>query len=318
MHHAIKWGCGPRRLGLLLSAAIVGLGAIGCGALARDLPSSAATAPQSPAPRGPGAEEAPDDPVLKSLLDAHNRERAEADLPPLASSPELSAAARIHALEMVALGEITHRGPDGSDPADRVDDQDYPYRRIGENVAAGQTTVDAVMGSWMNSEGHRENILGDFEEMGAARVNDDENLPYWCVVFASPIPALEPSDAARGLAEAINRHRADSGLQPLDIGEELDEVAQAQASAMAGAGSFTPEGFSLVNAINDAGIGYRRLASGAMSGLPRPEDVVEGLLKDEGQRRNLLGDFDRLGAGYAQDGGGTPYWSLIFVDDPEH
>ena len=128
---------------------------------------------------------------------------------------------------------------------------------------------------------------------------------------------LDPDDAALGLFEAINRHRADEGLEPLDGGEALDGVARDQASAMAEDDSFHPEGFSLVDQINDAGIGYRTLASAAMSGLPGPSDVVEGLLNDPRQRRNLLGDFDRLGVGYAQAEDGTPYWSLVFIADPK-
>ena len=316
MRYAINWSCDPRRLRNIFAVTILAVVPIGCGAFAKNLP--ATVSPDRPTHAVDDVDEdAPDDPLTQSLLDAHNRERAEAELPPLAVSPALTAAAGLHAGEMVALGEITHEGPEGSTPADRIRSQGYPYRRVGENVAAGQKTVEAVMGSWMNSEGHRENILGDFREMGAARVNDDEGLPYWCVVFASPIPRLKPDDAALGLFEAINRQRTDEGLEPLIGDEALDRAARDQASAMAEEDSIQPEGFSLVDQINDAGIGYRELASGAMSGLPGPSDVVAGLLNDRGQRRNLLGDFDRLGVGYAQAEDGTPYWSLVFVKDPE-
>ena len=64
----------------------------------------------------------------------------------------------------------------------------YVYVRVGENIAEGQKTVDQAMDSWMNSPGHRANILADFSEMGAARTEDDDGNNYWCVDFGTPMP----------------------------------------------------------------------------------------------------------------------------------
>jgi uncharacterized protein YkwD len=64
--------------------------------------------------------------------------------------------------------------------------QGYEFRRAGENVAAGQTTVEELMRDWMHSPGHRRNILGKFTEMGASGATDRSGNPYWCVTFGEP------------------------------------------------------------------------------------------------------------------------------------
>src|SRR5262245_44278505 len=85
------------------------------------------------------------------LREAHNRERAAAKLPPLTASAKLDAAALAHARDMAESDKMTHEGRDGSTPAQRIERQDYHFRNIGENVAAGQGRVSEVMRVWMDS-----------------------------------------------------------------------------------------------------------------------------------------------------------------------
>ncbi|OUD12521.1 hypothetical protein TPSD3_15635 [Thioflexithrix psekupsensis] len=62
---------------------------------------------------------------------------------------------------------MSHTGSNGSKFSDRIEQTGYQYSRAGENVAAGQTSPAEVMNSWMNSEGHRANILTpEFTELG--------------------------------------------------------------------------------------------------------------------------------------------------------
>ena len=82
---------------------------------------------------------------------------------------------------------MSHRGSDGSSPFRRMASAGYRFERAGENVAAGQATLDALMGDWMGSPGHRRNILGKFTEIGAAYATDGSGTPYWCVTFGTPI-----------------------------------------------------------------------------------------------------------------------------------
>jgi len=120
------------------------------------------------------------------LIEAHNRIRKEEKLSSLARSEKLQAAAVAQADDMAKAGKMSHTGSDGSSLADRVEAQAYRYRRIGENVAFGDYTIDEVMKGWMNSEVHRKNILGGYSQIGAAVVLGKDGTPYWCVTFGLP------------------------------------------------------------------------------------------------------------------------------------
>src|SRR5262249_8325062 len=124
-----------------------------------------------PAPPPPGG--------TTSLLEAHNAQRAANGLPPLTADDRLASAAQQHATEMFNTGVLTHQGKDGSMPWDRTRRAGYTGGNIGENIAKGQTSVDQVMASWMNSPSHRANILGvNYKNAGFGQAGD-----FWCAVF---------------------------------------------------------------------------------------------------------------------------------------
>lgn len=124
--------------------------------------------------------------IVARLVEAHNREREKADLPPLSVDPRLEEAARRHALDMAARSRMSHKGSDGSSPFQRMEKQGYHFRRAAENVAAGASTVDSVMEGWMKSPPHRRNILGPYTQIGASLATDSDGLSYWCVTFGDP------------------------------------------------------------------------------------------------------------------------------------
>jgi uncharacterized protein YkwD len=126
------------------------------------------------------------DETVSALVAAHNRVRAAHGRPPLAISGPLEAAAREHALDMARHRWMSHRGSDLSSPFRRMAAQGYTYRRAGENVAAGQRSVEEVMRGWMLSPGHRANILGRYSQIGAACATATGGTPYWCVTFGEP------------------------------------------------------------------------------------------------------------------------------------
>ena len=123
--------------------------------------------------------------------------------------------------DMAKRHKLDHKGSDGSTVADRVKRAGYVYVRVGENIADGQKTVDQVMDSWMKSPGHRANILAEFTEMGAARVEDDEGVNYWCVNFGAPMPRLKPDEAAAAVIKEINRDRETAKSVPLKADPRL-------------------------------------------------------------------------------------------------
>ena len=99
-----------------------------------------------------------------------NRNRAEHDLPPLRANTRLDAAAQAHAEDMGRRDFYAHRNPDGIEPHARIRDAGYKGDRTGENIHWGvriDSTPAAIVRGWMNSPGHRENILrATFSEVG--------------------------------------------------------------------------------------------------------------------------------------------------------
>ena len=114
-----------------------------------------------------------------------NGERADAGLPPLALNPKLSAAARAYAADLVAGQYFSHTGRDGSTIRTRLADAGYLPRNggwaIGENLAWGTgalATPASIMRAWMNSPGHRENVLNpEYREIGIGVVVGNPSSP---------------------------------------------------------------------------------------------------------------------------------------------
>jgi uncharacterized protein YkwD len=92
------------------------------------------------------------------MLNAVNKERERENVAPLTWCRNLAAAATSHAQDMAKRGYYDHDTPEGLDPTDRAERSGYGGG-AGENIAAMQRSVVEVMDDWMNSEGHRENLL---------------------------------------------------------------------------------------------------------------------------------------------------------------
>lgn len=108
-----------------------------------------------------------------------NEERAKNGLPPLQAANDLNAFAYTRSTELPAL--FAHQRPDGSDPLYTV--LEYGYMAAGENIASGYPTPQAVMEGWMNSEGHRANILNSgFRYIGVGCYLNN-GVYYWTQIF---------------------------------------------------------------------------------------------------------------------------------------
>lgn len=108
---------------------------------------------------------------------------------PLQQHADLDSAALVHAQDMAAHSRLGHGGSDGTMPADRVTRAGYAWSSVAENVAAGQTTVEEVVDTWLQSPGHCTNLMNPrYSETGVAyAVNpaSDKGI-YWVQVFAAP------------------------------------------------------------------------------------------------------------------------------------
>ena len=82
---------------------------------------------------------------------------------------------------------MSHTGSDGSNPGDRIARAGYRFSAWAENVAMGYPDAASVMDGWMNSPGHRANILsGNVTEIGVGLAYAADGAPYWTMVLARP------------------------------------------------------------------------------------------------------------------------------------
>ena len=93
------------------------------------------------------------------VVNLTNQFRAQNGLAPLALNSKLSEAAQTHSQNMATQDFFSHTGKDGSSAGDRVSRTGYDWRTVAENIAAGQQTPAEVVNAWINSPGHRANML---------------------------------------------------------------------------------------------------------------------------------------------------------------
>lgn len=139
-----------------------------------------AKAKSTPAPARTVADSGPTARVLELV----NAERAKAGCSPVTVDAKLTKAAQNHSQDMADHTNMSHTGSDGSSMTDRLGRVGYAYRSAGENVAAGYGTADSVMDGWMNSPGHKANILNcGFKEIGIGLAGPGN---YWTQNFGTP------------------------------------------------------------------------------------------------------------------------------------
>ncbi|MEU1516308.1 CAP domain-containing protein [Streptomyces sp. NPDC005811] len=120
------------------------------------------------------------------VVELTNRERTRAGLRPLAVDPLLTTAAQAHCADMVARAFYSHTSPEGTQPWDRAAAAGSTRRTIGENIACGQRSAAEVVEGWMNSPGHRANILKPaFTHLGVGYAGGGPSGTYWTQLFGA-------------------------------------------------------------------------------------------------------------------------------------
>ncbi|MFC4775538.1 CAP domain-containing protein [Paenibacillus sp. GCM10023252] len=108
------------------------------------------------------------------VVDLVNVERAKAGLPALKSDAPLAKVALAKAKDMDTNNYFSHTSPTYGSPFDMMRQFGISYSYAGENIASGQRTPEEVMKAWMNSPGHRENIMSaNFTKIGVGYYNGD-------------------------------------------------------------------------------------------------------------------------------------------------
>ncbi|MFF9718192.1 CAP domain-containing protein [Streptomyces sp. NPDC014603] len=134
---------------------------------------------------GSGGSGSPGGSAETQVIALVNQERAAAGCSPLTANARLTRAADDYSDVMAASGVMSHTGPDGSTMTTRVEAAGYQWSTLGENIARGQADAASVMKSWMNSPGHRANILNcSFKEIGVG-VHFGDGGPWWTQNFGA-------------------------------------------------------------------------------------------------------------------------------------
>lgn len=123
----------------------------------------------------------------KEVLDLVNEERAAAGLSALTLSDDLTYAATLKSKDMVKNNYFSHTSPTYGSPFDLISSLGIKYSYAGENIAMGYQTPAVVMNAWMNSSGHKANILNaNYTQMGLGYVVNSSGQPYWTQLFMKP------------------------------------------------------------------------------------------------------------------------------------
>ncbi|WP_066049568.1 CAP domain-containing protein [Robertmurraya korlensis] len=117
----------------------------------------------------------------QKVVELTNQERSKYGLAALKADTALSKVAREKSLDMSNNGYFSHASPTYGSPFDMMKQFGISYQYAGENIAMGQRSPEEVVQAWMNSEGHRKNILnGNFNYIGVGYV---ESGNYWTQMF---------------------------------------------------------------------------------------------------------------------------------------
>ncbi|MDN5387226.1 CAP domain-containing protein [Bacillus sp. LB7] len=117
----------------------------------------------------------------KEVVELTNAERKKQGLKPLTLDEKLSKVARTKSQDMKDNNYFDHNSPTYGSPFDMMKKFGITYRTAGENIAKGQKTPQEVVKAWMNSEGHRKNIMNpNFTHIGVGYVKDGN---YWTQQF---------------------------------------------------------------------------------------------------------------------------------------
>ena len=156
---------------------------------------SSPTSPSGHNTSDPSSPSAPSNPspstaaIVQSIIDLTNAQRSQAGIPALQVNAKLNTAAQLQADQVAQLQILEHEIPGARypTPPDRLAAAGYSWASYGENLASGYATAADAVAGWMNSVGHRENILNTtFTETGAGYATGSTGTMYYVQVFATP------------------------------------------------------------------------------------------------------------------------------------
>lgn len=123
----------------------------------------------------------------KEVIRLTNVERSKAGLPALAANPSITKVARLKSQDMANKGYFSHQSPTYGSPFQMMQSFGLRFSAAAENIAYGQRTPQEVVTAWMNSPGHRANILSrSCSQIGVGMAKNKSGSPYWTQMFMQP------------------------------------------------------------------------------------------------------------------------------------
>ena len=304
------------------------------------------TAPQTPGTTAQTPSTAEE--LCAEVVRLVNVERAKEGLEPMKTYDSLTKAAQLRAPEIVEKFE--HTRPDGTSYSTAIDEVgDKRVHSAGENIAAGNATAAATVEQWMNSPGHRANILrarACYIGVGYQYDPNSTYRHYWVQLFATvdedtagtstqkpgtttqtpstapqtpSTPASTPDELTAEVVRLVNVERAKEGLAPLGTYDSLTRAAQIRAPEIVTLFSHDrPDGTKCYTAMDETGAraGAYTYGENIAAGNATAAATVEQWMNSPGHRANILNkDFTHIGVGYQHDAGSTygDYWVQMFV-----
>lgn len=257
----------------------------------------------------------------QEILHFINEYRSTKGLVPLLMNAEIQAVALVHNQNM-ASGAIEF-GHDGFKKRAAHLMSALHGISAAENVAYGQTTPSQVVQSWLDSDGHRKNIEGDFTHTGISLVQDKDERNLFTQFFLKieeeivPIEeeiAIDASILVQEIINGLNHYRTTKNIPALQLNRTISEAAQQHSENIArGLIPFGHEGFKeratkLLKKIKGKGF-----AENVASGHRDTKKIIESWLNSDGHRKNIEGSYTLTGIGVAQSEDGQFYYTQIFV-----
>lgn len=262
--------------------------------------------------------------IEREILELINQYRAQQNLPALAFNEDAQNISRMHSQAM-AQGMIVF-GHDGFQKRAEALLGLLNGTSIGENVAQGQTSADAVVRSWLNSDAHRKNIEGDYNLTGIAVEKNALGEPFFTQIFiktassdSQPVgnntpPQMTVADAENQLMELVQNYRRQKGLSEFLVVTSIQNAARKHAQDMAqGKLPFGHDGFKERVVPLAQGLNRRNASENVAKGNSGLSAILDSWAKSEGHRKNMEGAFQYSAIGAAQSADGNWFFTQIFI-----
>ena len=256
----------------------------------------------------------------KEVLDLVNIERSNHGLGLLIWDDKLASVARAHSADMARRNFFDHTSPDGATPVERLNNAGIVYRFYGENCAMGPRTPKKAVDGWMNSPGHRANILNaKHTHLGVGF-----HKYYWTQVFIEasatakpPAPTPDPgtdtgmptititvtqAQHERTIFDLINNERQKHGLGLLKWNDSLAYAAREMAGKLSRMDWTDIDEAAIMDGLENSAIGGNEGISKicVSRGIISPIALLDDAMNSPKSRAAVLNEgFTHLGVGFS-------------------